>query len=89
MAKVKGDTTNYKDKYESLWNDIERFGDEDKRRIVDGLEFQMLMKRKTNKDVTEFKEYMKTPLPYIGMIAGAAIPLIIVVIFLWSALQIE
>ncbi|MCM3785228.1 hypothetical protein M3231_19825 [Neobacillus mesonae] len=79
----------YKEEYLHLWRHIEEMEDSDARKTIDSLRDQLLIKAKSNSNSKEFRSYMRTPLPYIAMSVGTAIPIVFLVFIICTALALE
>lgn len=77
------------DTYIKLWEDIRELDEKEIVKIVEGIKRQTHSKIKSKEKYREFKNYLKTPLPYIALIMGITIPSAILVIFLWTSLKLE
>ncbi|CAH1191198.1 hypothetical protein [Paenibacillus sp. JJ-223] len=77
------------DTYIKLWEDIRELDEKEIVKIVESIKRQTHSKLKREEKYREFKNYLKTPLPYIAVIMGITIPSAILVIFLWTSLKLE
>ncbi|MNC42406.1 hypothetical protein D3C75_912210 [compost metagenome] len=71
-----------KSKYDKVWNIILLYEEAEARKIINGISEQVELQKYINHETHEFKEYLKTPYPYIGVLVGIAIPVVGFLLFL-------
>ncbi|WP_211747716.1 hypothetical protein [Paenibacillus sp. Marseille-Q4541] len=79
-----------KREYMNMWDHISTLNPADSKKIVDGIQHQVLLTTEKKKIIDkDFAQYMKTPTPYIAMLVGSLLPAIFVFLYLWYSLILE
>ncbi|MNI32651.1 hypothetical protein D3C76_280850 [compost metagenome] len=84
MVKLKDSETlnELKSKYDKVWDNILLYEEAEARKIINGLSEQVDLQSYMKHEAHEFKEYLKTPYPYIAMLVGISIPVIVLLFIL-------
>ncbi|CAM4411188.1 hypothetical protein P4H94_18165 [Paenibacillus macerans] len=61
-------------KYDQIWNNILHCEVSEAKRLVNGFAEQVNFHYIKKSETREFKDYLKTPYPYIAILVGIAIP---------------
>ncbi|MNN73038.1 hypothetical protein D3C81_1891230 [compost metagenome] len=65
-----------KSKYDGVWNNILLYEEAEARKLINGISEQVELHKYIKHEAHEFKEYLKTPFPYIAVLVGIAIPVV-------------
>ncbi|MDU7472319.1 MAG: hypothetical protein E7L01_03005 [Paenibacillus macerans] len=71
-----------KSMYDKIWENILHYEESDAKKLINGFANQVNFHYIQKSETREFKEYLKTPYPYIAILVGIALPVIAFLLFL-------
>ncbi|MDU4697725.1 MAG: hypothetical protein E6Y08_18120 [Paenibacillus sp.] len=63
-----------KKKYDQLWEQLLDYEEKEARELIDAFAQQANLQDFKKREAKEFKDYLRTPYPYIAILAGIALP---------------
>ncbi|MED4953762.1 hypothetical protein ABEO75_12555 [Paenibacillus macerans] len=71
-----------KSKYDKIWENMLHCEESEAKELIDGFAEQVHFHEIRKSEAREFKDYLKTPYPYIAALVGVAIPASAFLLFL-------
>lgn len=78
-----------KQEYMDMWASISRLSPEDSKKIMNGIQQQVILTTEKRRTISDFIQYMKSPTPYVAMVIGGLLPVLFILLFLWYSLLLE
>lgn len=84
MAKLKDSQSlnDLKGEYDQIWDHLLLHEEDEAKKLIHGFAEQVDLDYVKSHEVREFKDYLKTPYPYVAMFVGICLPVIAFLLFL-------